>query len=62
MVYIFPGKEKKSNRIGKRPAAQCKAAFVPFNWRFIVISLAPGEKTLWRHAVFRGGISALNYQ
>jgi hypothetical protein len=56
--YLFPGKEKESNRIGKRRVALCKAAFVPGKSRAIVISFAPGEKTLWRHSVFRGGISA----
>ena len=58
LAYIFPGKVKESNSIGKRPATAYKAAFVPVKSRFIVISSAPGEKTLWRHAVFRCGISA----
>jgi hypothetical protein len=58
LAYIFHEKEKESNRIGKRPVALCKAAFVPVKSRFNIIFSAPGEKTLWRHTVFRRGISA----
>lgn len=59
LAYIFPGKERESNRIGKPRAGLCKTAFVPVKSRILVISSASGEKTLWRHSVFRGGISAL---
>lgn len=59
LAYILSAKEKESNRIGKCPVAVYEAAFVLVKLRIIVISSAPGEKTFWRHTVFRGGISAL---
>ena len=56
--YFFPRKAKNSNEIGKCTTALVKAAFMPVILRFIFIYYASGEKTLWRHTVFRGGISA----
>jgi hypothetical protein len=57
--YIF-GKAKDSDGFGKRAfAALAKAALMPVISCFIFVSSAASEKTLWRHTVFRCGISAL---
>jgi len=57
--YLFPGKAKNGNETGRRTTAPVKAAFMHVISFFIICFSAPGEKTLWRHTVFRGGISAL---
>jgi hypothetical protein len=56
--YFLTHKAKNSNEIGKRTNAPVKAAFIPVRFFFIIIYFAPGDKTLWRHTVFRGGSSA----
>jgi hypothetical protein len=56
LAYIFPGRAKNSNKIGKCTPAPVKAAFMPIKLCFIIAST---EKTLWRHTVFRCGTSAL---
>jgi len=58
LAYIFLGKAKDSYRIGKRSTAPVKAVFMHVIPCFIICFSAPGEKTLWRQTIFRGGISA----
>jgi len=56
--YFWTRKAKNSNEIGKHTTGPVKAAFIPVRFFFIIIYFAPGDKTHWRHTVFRGGISA----
>jgi hypothetical protein len=55
--YICSRNTKKGNVTRNRTTA-VKVAFMPVISRFISVLSASGEKTLWRHTVFRGGISA----
>jgi hypothetical protein len=57
--YFFPCKAKNNNETRRRTTAPVKAAFMHVIPCFMICFSAPGEKTLWRHTVFRGGISAL---
>jgi aerobic-type carbon monoxide dehydrogenase small subunit (CoxS/CutS family) len=56
--YFFHCKAKSGNETGKRSTAPVKAAFMHVKSCLMIVFSAPGEKTLWLHTVFRGGISA----
>jgi hypothetical protein len=58
LSYFFPSKAKDSNGNRKPAPAFVKGVCMPVISCFIIDSSAPNEKTLWRHTVFRGGISA----